>query len=220
MRKYLLHVLIISIFSLVLFACPFVSAQSHKLADEYWSKAHELQKQGKYLDAAEMFEKSAQAERARPSPRMQALTAQLNAAGYFYKLVGQYDKAFKYYKEALAIDRKLGKEGSVAIRLNNIGTVYHSWGKYDKAIEYYEEALAIARKLGKEGNIGMYLGNIGWIYGSQGKYKTSIKYYTESVKIKEKLRKTATGNIRRDYLASQLGTYQWLTSAYIMDSDI
>jgi Na+-transporting NADH:ubiquinone oxidoreductase subunit NqrC len=63
MRKYLPHILIITIFSLVLFTCPFVSAQSHKLAEEYWNKAQELGKQGKYLEAAKMFEKSAQAER-------------------------------------------------------------------------------------------------------------------------------------------------------------
>ena len=111
MRKYLLHVLIISIFSLVLFTSPFVSAQSHKLADEYWDKANELQKQGKYPEAAKMFEKSVQAEKASPSPRMQALPFQLNAAGYFCNLVGQYDKAIKYYEEALAILKKLEMEG-------------------------------------------------------------------------------------------------------------
>jgi tetratricopeptide (TPR) repeat protein len=138
---------------------------------------------------------------------------------WFINNWGQYDKALKNYKESLAIDKKLGKEGEVALCLNNIGGVYHSWGQYDKALKYYEEALAIARKLGQEADVAIRLSNIGGIYGSQGKYKTAIKYYTESVKIKEKLRKTATGDIRRDYLASQLGTYQSLTSTYIMDSD-
>jgi tetratricopeptide (TPR) repeat protein len=47
---------------------------------------------------------------------------------------GQYDKALKNYKEALAIDKRLGREVDVAIYLNNIGMVYNSWGKYDKAI--------------------------------------------------------------------------------------
>jgi CHAT domain-containing protein len=73
--------------------------------------------------------------------------------------------------------------------------------------------------LGKEVGVALCLNNIGTVYGSQGKYKTAIKYFTESVKIKEKLRKTATGDVRRDYLASQLGTYQLLTSVYIRDSD-
>jgi len=164
MRKYLLHVLIISIFSLVLFTSPFVSAQSYKLANEYWDKANELEKQGKYLEAAKMFEKSAQTEKASPSPRMQALTAQLNQAGYYYTLVGQYDKAIMNFKEALAISRKLGQEADVATSLNNIGNVYYSWGQYDKAIKYYEEALAIARKLGQEADVAIRLNNIGNVF--------------------------------------------------------
>ena len=108
MRKAtLLHVLIISIFSLVLFTCPFVFAQSHKLADECWNKAHELQKQGKYLDAAGMYEKSVAAEKSSPAPRMDGLADALISTGYCYYLIGQYDRALKYFEEALAIGRKV-----------------------------------------------------------------------------------------------------------------
>ena len=110
-------------------------------------------------------------------------------------------------------------ESGVATSFNGIGSVYCDWGQHDKAIKYYEEALAIVKGLGMEAEVAIQLGNIGSVYYLQGKYKTAIKYYTESVKIKEKLRKTATGDIRRDYLASQVHIYERLTSAYIMDSN-
>jgi len=42
----------------------------------------------------------------------------------------------------------------------------------------------------------------------------------ESVGILERLRQTAPGDIRRDYLASQVSTYQWLTQAYLRLQDI
>lgn len=48
--------LILLMFFLVLFANSYVYAQSHQLADEYWNKARELEKQGKYLEAAKMSE--------------------------------------------------------------------------------------------------------------------------------------------------------------------
>ncbi|MDP6599732.1 MAG: hypothetical protein QGI86_28345, partial [Candidatus Poribacteria bacterium] len=48
---------------------------------------------------------------------------------------------------------------------------------------------------------------------------TAIRYLTKSVEKIEIIRKTATGDIRRDYLASQLYTYQWLAAVYIRDSD-
>ncbi|MCP4255183.1 MAG: CHAT domain-containing protein [Candidatus Scalindua sp.] len=187
MRKYLLHTLIISIFPLVLFTGSLVSAQSHQLADEYRNKAEALEKQDKYLEAAKMYEKTVQAEKASSSPRMADLDTALGRAGYHYYTVGQYEKAIKYYEEALAIARKLGQEGSVATALNNIGEVYRSWGQYEKAIKYFEEALAIARKLGQEGSVATALNNIGEVYRSWGQYEKAIKYYEEALAIARKL---------------------------------
>jgi tetratricopeptide (TPR) repeat protein len=125
-RATLICVLIISIFSLVLFTCPFAYAQSHKLSDECWNKAEELQKQGKYLDAAEMYEKFVEAEKASPSPRMEGLAPALISTGYCYYLIGQYDRTLKYFKEAQAVAEKLGQEGDISTILNNIGNVYYS----------------------------------------------------------------------------------------------
>ena len=75
--------------------------------------------------------------------------------------MGQYDKAIKYYEEALVISRKLGREDYVSISLSGIGRVYKSWGQYDKAIKYYEEALIIDRKLGQKDKIALGLNAIG-----------------------------------------------------------
>ena len=61
--------------------------------------------------------------------------------GAFLRLGAQFDKALKYYEEALAINRKLGKEDKVAHYFNSIGSVYKEWGQYDKALKYNFEAL-------------------------------------------------------------------------------
>ena len=143
----------------------------------------------------------------------------LNNIGMVYDSWGQYDKAIKNFEEALAIAQKLGQEDKVALELNNIGGVYYTWGQYDKAIKNFEEALAINRKLGKKAGIANSLNNIGMFYGNCGQYDKAIKNFKESVSIKEKLRKTATGDVRRDYLASQIYTYQYLTSTYIRNND-
>jgi tetratricopeptide (TPR) repeat protein/CHAT domain-containing protein len=187
MRKYLLHILIISIFSLILFTCPFAYTQSHKLADEYWDKAQELRKQGKYLDAAVMYEKCVEAEKVSPAPRVEELAKALSEPGYCYYLVGKYDKAIKCFKEALAIDKKLGVEADVARDLNNIGVVYSDWGQYDKALKYYEEALAIDKRLGQEADVAIRLNNIGMVYNSWGQYDKAIKHFKEALAIAEKL---------------------------------
>ncbi len=285
---------------LVLLICATAYSQSRELADKYWNMAEKLKKEGRYLEAAQMYAKSAEAEKKSPNPRLVYLTKELNQAGdsYFkvgqynkaikcyvqtlvickklgteagvatalinigsvYKVWGQYDKAIKYYEQALKIDKKLRKEAGVALQLNNIGEVYRVWGQYDKAIKYFKQALAINKKLGKEGQVAIQLNNIGLVYSARGQYNQAIKYceqalaidkklgkedgvasdlnnigmvyytlnkynkaiknFTASVELKEKLRKTATGDVRRDYLASQICTYQSLTSTYIRKNDI
>lgn len=130
--------LIVLMFFLVLFSCSHVYAQSHQLADEYWNKAMELKNQDKYLEAAKMFEKAAQAEKASPSPRMKALTVQLNTAGHFYFLVGQYDKAIKYIEtlvrnqRGIKVTQKKKKDQFLSVKtetkndLDNIINYYRS----------------------------------------------------------------------------------------------
>ncbi|MBU3916155.1 CHAT domain-containing protein [bacterium] len=67
--------------------------------------------------------------------------------------------------------------------------------------------------------ISLYLNNIASMRKELGQYDQAIAYYRESINIKEKLRKTATGDIRRDYLANQINTYQSLASAYLDNED-
>ena len=294
-----LMIKVVSTISLVLVTILVSCALTFKLADKYWNQAQRLEKQGRYLEAAQMFEKSAQAESESPEPRLEDLGIELSQAGFVYYSWGKYDKAIRNFEEALAIDRKLKQEDKISIRLNNIGVVYEAWGQYDKAIKnyeqtlaivrklkqedkiagilnnigmiygnwgqydkaikYYEQALAIDKKLGKEADIAISLSNIGIVYEKCGQYYNAIKYYEqalsiskklgkesaiaivlnnigtvyyelknyskaitnfeESVEITEKLRKTATGDVRRDYIASQLHTYQYLTSTYIRSKD-
>ena len=186
-RATLICVLIISIFSLVLFTCPFAYAQSHKLSDECWNKAEELQKQGKYPDAAEMYEKFVEAEKASPSPRVEGFAPALISTGYCYYLIGQYDKAIKNYKKALAIAEKLGREDGISLCLNNIGMIYHSLGQYDKAIEHYEKFLDIARKHEQEVGISISLNNIGGVYKEWGQYDKAIENFKKALAIARKL---------------------------------
>ncbi|MDP8226552.1 MAG: CHAT domain-containing protein, partial [Candidatus Celaenobacter polaris] len=139
----------------------------------------------------------------------------LNNIGSVYQSWEQYDKAIEYYRKALAIDEELSRKEGIAIRLNNIGLVYESWGQYDKAIEYYRKALTINEELGGKGDIALNLNNIGSSYFELKKYKEAEYNFNKSIEIKEKLRLTAEGAVRRDYLASQIETYQLLISTYI-----
>ncbi len=176
-----------SIFLLALFACSYVYAQDHQPADENWYKAQDLEKQGKYIDAAKMYEKSAEAEKTSPVQGKSNLATDLNRAGYYYSLAGQYNKAVKSLEEALTIFRKLGQEDKVAIRLNNIGGVFETQGKYAKALEYYQEAMDTAGTVKQDNNIAINLANIGNIFKYWDQHEVAVKYYEDALAIDRKL---------------------------------
>jgi len=144
----------------------------------------------------------------------------LNNIATVYADWGKYDKAFKYYEKALTSNQMLGREAGIAATLNNIGMLYQSGGLYDMANEYYERSLAIIQKLGMEARIATTLNNMGMVYADWGKYDKAIVYLQKSVELKEKLRQTAKDDVRRDYLASQIGTYQNLISAFVLNGAV
>ena len=56
---------------------------------------------------------------------------------------------------------------------------------------------------------------MGSAYWYLERYGEAEQELARSIDIKESLRKGATGDIRRDYLASQIDTYEWLTSTHV-----
>ena len=151
--------------------------------------------------------------------RDDGMAINLNNLGVISSSMGRHDKAMEYYQQALKISTKLGEEDGMATSIGNIGGVYHALGNHEEAIRYYNQALGIDRKLGKEDSIATDLNNIGALYYFLGQYKKAIKYLHDSIKMKEKLRRTASGDLKRDYLASQIYTYQHLSSAYLKGND-
>ncbi|MBN1698564.1 MAG: tetratricopeptide repeat protein [Spirochaetales bacterium] len=152
--------------------------------------------------------------------RKASIAIQLNNIGRIHQDNGRHDEALDYFKKAAAIAEELGHKGDMAVYMNNIGTVYSDRKEYEKAIEYCTKAYEIDESAGIKQGMARDLTNIGAGYYHLKKYETSSDYLRQSIDIIEQLRLTAAGEIRRDYLASQMAAYQLLTSAYIRDDDI
>src|SRR5258705_9998923 len=80
---------------------------------------------------------------------VRALTINL---GNVYMEHRRYDKALKYYEQAL-----VGHEKSLGVghpdtltTVNNMASVFRNQGQYDRALKYYERALA-----GREKSLGV-----------------------------------------------------------------
>lgn len=169
--------------------------------------------QGKLDDALERFQKALKIDRRLRDEG--AIAARLANIGTVYMDRGEYAKARKQFETALAAARKLGDEDKIAVRLNNVGAASYSLGDYEGALKHYREALEIHNKLGQRHEAATVLSNMGSAYWYLERYGEAEEVLSRSIDIKESLRKGATGDIRRDYLASQIDTYEWLTSTYV-----
>lgn len=162
-------------------------SKSHELSAKYWEQAYVLSQQGKYSEAARMFEKCVLTELASSEPRQAVLAVSSEKAGHYYNLVGEYDKAIEFYQQALEIGRKLGKDHAVALQLNNIGMVYSLLGQHDQALDLFHQSLDIFKQLKREKSISSLLNNIGEAHKSLGYYKKALKYFHQALKISNNL---------------------------------
>jgi len=167
---------------------------------------------GQYERALEYYRKSLAMEE--EMGRKDGIATVLNNIGLVYDAWGHYDQALENYRNALYIVEEMGQKALKATILGNIGRVYYGLGQYDRAVEYYRNKLAIAEELGAKDKIAVAMSDIGVIFYVEGEYSKSIPYFEKAVALKDELRQTAKGDIRRDYLASQIITYQGLAASY------
>jgi len=169
-----------------LFAGSSLCAQGKQPVDANWHKAQELEKLGEFLKAAEIYEKSVQAEKDNPAPIKPNIVTGLNQAAHYYSLAGQYKTATEKIEEALEIAEELERKDIVAECLNRFGFFYDYLKRYDVAIKYYLEALEININSGYEDKVAANLNYIGNTYNSSGQHDTAIEYLERALDLGKK----------------------------------
>ncbi len=130
-----------------------------------------------------------------------------------------FEKALKMYRQAMVLYRKTGNKEGIAGSYSNVASVFSKKGDYKNALIYHDSALVDYKKLKQKPRIGGALTSTGITLWRAGLYKSSVDTLKKAVSIFEELRTTAAGDIRRDYLSSQIEVYQWLISSLIRAED-
>jgi tetratricopeptide (TPR) repeat protein len=167
---------------------------------------------GQYEKALENYRKSLTTEE--ELGRKEGVATALNNMGLVYAARADYNLAMENYLKALDMAEEMGQKALKATILGGIGGVYYNLGRYDKALEYYNKSLSINEELGQKSSLALNMNNIGVIYYGKGEYSKSIPYFEKAVALKDEMCITAKGDIRRDYLASQIYTYQFLADSH------
>jgi CHAT domain-containing protein/tetratricopeptide (TPR) repeat protein len=146
--------------------------------------------QGKYAEAAELFQRSLAIREKSLGPSHLDVAASLSNLAIVYREQGKYFEAAELDKRALAIREKtLGpSHPDVAASLNSLGNVYGDQGKYAEAAELYQRALAIREMaLGpNHPDVAASLNSLAHVYREQGKYVEAVELDKRALAIREK----------------------------------
>lgn len=106
--------------------------------------------------------------------------AALGSLGLIARTRGDLDDAQKLHREALDIERNLGRLEGQASELGNLGAIALTRGDLDDAEKFIRESLEINRKLGSLEGQANQLGNLGGIAETCGNMDEAQKFWTES----------------------------------------
>ena len=108
--------------------------------------------------------------------------------GVVYFQQGRYNKAFRYYAQALSLIRSSGDLREEGYVLNDIGHVYEVLGKKDKANKYYREALPLGRTTDDRSLEVVILHNIARLERTQGDLDAALASIEAAISITEGVR--------------------------------
>lgn len=104
----------------------------------------------------------------------------LGTKAYLSREINEYDKALKFYEEALKIAEEIGNDYYKSSYLYEIGGTYWRKGEYNLLLEYQLKALEIREKQGNERGVGQVYNRIGVYYVEIGDHKTSLDYFQKA----------------------------------------
>jgi predicted ATPase/tRNA A-37 threonylcarbamoyl transferase component Bud32 len=98
--------------------------------------------------------------------------------------LGDLQMAQDYYRQAIAIYEKLGKQDKALRSIGNLGLTYLHAKQYDRAYDCIQQHLNFSRESGNRAYLRFTLSNLGDVVFAQEKYTEAVNYYTESLSLK------------------------------------
>jgi len=111
----------------------------------------------------------------------------LNNLGQVLQLLGQLEKASRFYVQALAASRKIGDQLAEGVLLTNLGSLRLLLGDYEQAQADLVQALEIRQQIGNDEGAAMVLKLLGDTARQQGQYARAGEYYQHALDINRRL---------------------------------
>jgi DNA-binding SARP family transcriptional activator/Tfp pilus assembly protein PilF len=140
--------------------------------------------QDRYADAVVHFETALGLATARDSEYETALAAGL---GYLNRLLGQYEKALRYFSQARVLAEKTGNVNGLVYAANGIGGIHLERGHLDEAASYFQECLRLSREASYLPGEAQALRSLGHVHRAGGDHDEAAELFLRAKEISETL---------------------------------
>jgi tetratricopeptide (TPR) repeat protein len=144
-----------------------------------------LQRQAKFAEAFEAFEKSAEIEERIGNERGQAMV--LNSLGGVLQRRGSFDEAADAFRRSAEIEKRTGNERGQAMVLNSLGGVLQRQGSFDEAVNSFRRSYDLLVKLGDDRGQAMVLNSLGGALQRQGSFDEAVDAFRRSSEIEQRI---------------------------------
>lgn len=173
---------------------------------------------GEYDQAHNSFKKALAINRS--LDRQGDIALNLNNLGMVYLALAEYNQVIEEFENARVKNLPPALESQYQREFAKMNKIAEVEGTFAKALESLQAALKIDLQLGKKEAAAIKYNNIGVAHFRLKEFDQAVVHFKKSVALKEELRRTANADARRDYLAGQVFTYQWLISSYFQLQDL
>jgi tetratricopeptide (TPR) repeat protein len=164
---------------------PLFDFASDNQADSLLKQGYDYLNAGKYVLAAEFYEKSLKLAEDTHNMRMQAFC--WHQLGVLGKKQGDYTESLHAYEKALKIRELQKDEKGIANTLVAIADIYVIQGNPPKSYEYQLKALTIAEKIGDKSEMQVAFNGIGQYYHWQNDWNKALDYFSKAYKMSEEI---------------------------------
>ena len=125
-------------------------------------------------------------------------------------VLGEKQKAFNAYNQALQLQRDAGDRRGEGNTLSNLGLYFLSEGKAQKAIDTYNQAILLRRAVGDRAGEASTLSNIAYAERPLNRLNESLAHIAACLKIMESLRTSVVSReLRASYFAKAQSHYEF-----------
>lgn len=142
----------------------------------------------------------------------------LTVLGMTWFEMGEFNKARESFTRSLKVNTTYTNSAGLAVDHVHLGAVHQMLGNPDSALMHYQYAAPLLEQLSMQSQLAVCLSNIGALKLTVNQPDSAVGFLKASIAITEALRLTAEGEMRRDFLASQLSAYGHLINAFLFKS--